>query len=120
MSLGEFRHHFPRITLYLPGATRAVPVEFVIDTGFEGELAVPASTLRRLDAQLVGRELFALADEAQIERQVYELLLNWNDEQRLVQVLGLEGNPLLGTLLLEGNQLRVDAEEGGEVVIEPL
>jgi hypothetical protein len=35
-------------------------------------------------------------------------------------VLVLETNPLLGTLLLDGCHIDIEATEGGEVVIEPL
>ena len=38
MIAGEYRDHFPRVWLTLPGSTGPVDVEFIVDTGFEGEL----------------------------------------------------------------------------------
>ncbi len=47
---GHFRDGFPRITMALP-AHNGLPVlvDFVVDTGFDGELALPASLIHRID-----------------------------------------------------------------------
>ena len=118
MILGVFRDHFPRVTLLLPGPTDAVAVEFIVDTGFDGDLALPSNILRQLDAQPLFLSLRALGDGTLRECPVYQLAWEWNDEPRTVEVLTLEHNPLLGTMLLEGCHLDVDMTEGGEVVIE--
>lgn len=39
---------------------------------------------------------------------------------RWVEILELEGRPLLGTSLLDGHLLQVEVTEGGEVLVEPL
>jgi clan AA aspartic protease len=120
MSFGEYRDHFPRLWLTLPGVAGPVDVQFIVDTGFEGELAIPASTVRTLDARFAGREAFVLGDTSRVERPVYRLEIEWTGEPREVQALVLEGNPLLGNLLMEGMQLQIDLIEGGEVVLESL
>jgi hypothetical protein len=48
------------------------------------------------------------------------LTIEWNDEQRLTEVLVLEGNSLLGNELLYGSLLQVEMTDGGEISIEPL
>ena len=118
--LGQFRDSFPRVLLTLPGTAGPVPIEFIIDTGFEGELALPSSVVQQLNVQFAGREIFALADASLSERVLYKLFLEWDEEPRLVEVLVLDGNPLLGTLFLRDHYLQVEMREGGEVVIEPL
>ncbi len=50
MILGEFRGHFPRITLTLPGIQGEVEVEFIVETGFDGDLALPEILLNQLVA----------------------------------------------------------------------
>ena len=38
MMIGHVRDNFPRLMLTLPGRNGSVNVEFVVDTGFDGEL----------------------------------------------------------------------------------
>jgi clan AA aspartic protease len=118
MILGLFRDHLPRVTLLLPGSSGSIPVEFIVDTGFDGDLALPSNILHQLDAQPLFLSLRALGDGTLRECPVYQLAWECNDEPRTVEVLALEHNPLLGTMLLEGCHLAVDMAEGGEVVIE--
>ncbi len=40
----------------------------------------------------------------------------WNDDERPVGVLAIEGQPLLGTQLLTGHLLGIELVEGGEVL----
>ena len=49
-----------------------------------------------------------------------EIMLDWNGETRTTEVLVLEGEPLLGTVLMRENLLQVEMTDGGEVIIEPL
>ena len=53
--LGIVRDYSPRIRLTLPGVAGIFQVEGVVDTGFEGELALPSSLARRLDADSFGK-----------------------------------------------------------------
>src|SRR5579871_1911150 len=102
MILGVVRDHLVRVTLTLPGTSGPVSVEFILDTGFEGDLALPANLLRQLDVQPLFLSLRALGDGSLVECSVYQIEMKWNDEPRVVEILALEHNPLLGTLLLEG------------------
>lgn len=49
MILGHVRDGFPRIVLDLTGLRGVMRVEFLLDTGFEGELAVPLALMQQLD-----------------------------------------------------------------------
>jgi clan AA aspartic protease len=93
-------------------------VEFIVDTGFEGDLALPSSILRQLNTQPLFLSLRAMGDGTLRECPVHQLAWEWNDEPRTVEVIVLEHNLLLGTTQLEGCHLAVDMVEGGEVVIE--
>jgi clan AA aspartic protease len=116
--LGVYRDHFPRITLTLPGSSGALAVEFILDTDFDGDLALPSSILRQLDVRPLFLSLRALGDGTLLECPVYQLEIDWNEEARTVEIIALEHNPLLGTTLMEGCQLDIDMSDGGEVVIE--
>ena len=120
MILGRFRYGHPRATLHLPGTSGPMPVEFIVDTGFEGDLAVPGHLASRLAGAQVGFRRRMLADGLVIHCPFYEILLDWSDEPRITEVLALLGHPLLGTALLEDYLLQVEIGEGGEVLIDPL
>ena len=62
MIYGHVRDGFPRVTLALPGQRGTMRVEFILDTGFEGELSVPSHVRRELDASFRGSNPFRLAD----------------------------------------------------------
>ena len=93
-------------------------MEFILDTGFDGDLALPLSILRQLNAKPLFLSLRALGDGSLLECPFYQVDLDWGEESRTVEVLALEHNPLLGTMLLEGCHLDVEMTEGSEVVIE--
>lgn len=120
MMIGEFREHFPRLSLDLPTDDGTEQVEFVLDTGFEGDLTLPSAVARRLDARYRGSQFRILADGSSVECAIYYLFLDWHGESRQVEVLVLETNPLLGTLLLDGCHLDIEMTEGGEVIVELL
>ena len=42
MILGYVRDHLPRVTIVLPGLNGDVPVEFIVDTGFDGDISLPS------------------------------------------------------------------------------
>ncbi|MDQ2800994.1 MAG: hypothetical protein M3Y13_15280 [Armatimonadota bacterium] len=120
MILGEVRRRFPRVTLTLPGREKPLEIEFIVDTAFDGDLTVPADIARLLDAQPSGRRGLSLADGSLFVSAACEILLDWADETRLTEVLILDGNPLLGVVLMDGLRLGAEMETGGEVSLEPL
>jgi predicted aspartyl protease len=120
MIFGRVRPPFPRVNLTLPGLAGPIDVEFIVDTAFDGDLAVPAEIARRLDAQPSGSRGLSLANGSFFVSGTYELMLEWDEEERLTDVLVLEGNPLLGVTFMAGFRLNVDMEPGGEVLLEPI
>ena len=120
MIIGRVRDGFPRIALMLPGKSGPIRVEFVLDTGFDGELAVPASILNRVDATHVSNRAVQLADGTRRYMPHYELETVWMDEERTIELIALEGRPLLGSLLLSETDVNLEMTEGGEVSVERL
>ncbi len=119
MILGEVRDRLPRVALTLTGTSGPVVVEFIVDTAFDGEMKLPPDLVRQLDTEDMGREVRMLANGSLVECSICQITLGWNDEERIVEVLVLEGRPLLGTVLLEGWHLDIDLTAGGQVVLEP-
>jgi len=91
-----------------------------VDTGFEGELALPSDLLRRLDATYAGDRPVVLADGSLTRRPCFGVAAEWDEETRVIEVIELEGKPLLGVELMEESLLQVEMTTGGQVSIEPL
>lgn len=62
MILGHVRDGFPRSTLALPGRNGPLNVEFIVDTSFDGDLAVPDAVIAQLQATFAGDRPIILAD----------------------------------------------------------
>lgn len=120
MITGVFRDDHPRVVLSLPGLRGGMEVEFIVDTGFAGDLALPARLAGLLDAEMIGIRERSLANGQRFPCPSARVALEWFMEPRLTEVLVLEGDPLLGTLILSDYLLQMEMIEGGEVSIEPL
>jgi clan AA aspartic protease len=117
---GEFRNGHPRVSLPLRGPSGTLTVEFIVDTGFEGGLALPARLAGRLAGSPAGFTDRALANGMVVKVPVCEVIVEWGDEHRRVDLLVIEGNPLIGTDLLLESLLTVEVTQGGSVTAEPL
>ena len=120
MILGHVRDNLPRITLPLPGITGQVFIEFIVDTGFDGELALPSALVHQLEATYQGDKPILLADSFARSQPSFVVFLEWEDEPRPTEILVLEGVPLLGSVLLASSLLQAEMTDGGEVSVEPL
>lgn len=119
MSFGAVHQRFPRARLSLPGRDGPFTVEFIIDSAFDGELALPPHLALRLPIEIAGHQTLALADGTTIYSPYYRLSLEWDGEERLVEVLLLDGSPLLGVNMWDGTRMQIEWTEGGEVEVEP-
>jgi clan AA aspartic protease len=95
-------------------------VEFAVDTGFTGMTTLPPAACITLALTFLRRQPSFIANRGRITVDVYEMTLDWEDAERSVEVLALEGTPLIGMTLLDGYELRVQAVEDGLVTIERL
>jgi clan AA aspartic protease len=104
MITGQFRDGHPRVELVI----EAERLEFVVDTGFEGDLVLPRGIAARLFGAPSGSRLRVLADGNRQILPVHEVVLEWQGEDRMIEVLGLGAQPLIGTALLGGNHLHAE------------
>ena len=102
------------------GATEQI--DFLIDTGFYGELALSQVTIDRLNLALSDRSetTLTMADGTTSTANTYSACVLWHGRRREVEVINLEADFLLGMGLLSGSNLNVDAVPGGAVVITEL
>ena len=94
--------------------------EFILDTGFDGDLSLPRQTLQRLDAFLEGGQPVELADGSRTTAPTWRATALWDGERRTVSIMESEGEPLLGMNLLWGNHISLTARAFGDLVIERL
>lgn len=126
MITGRVRDGFPRVLVDLPGRSGdVVRVEFIVDTGFDGELAVPASFIARLDVQYENTQRVILADGNEQTQPFFRIEVEaFADEDgvpRQTELVALAGgNPLLGIVLLSEQLVTLEMTENGEVTVEPL
>ncbi len=92
-----------------------VTIEYVLDTGFEGALTLPANQISLLRLPFVQEMSANLADGTSIQINVHLGTIVWDDRILNVAVLAMGNRPLLGTALLNGRRVTVDFVEDGAV-----
>lgn len=110
------RHALLAVVFRLP-AKPTLSVEFVIDTGFTGELTLPSAAVESLGLPYSHSDVVRLADNSAVKVPVYSAVLLWNGQAREVRVLATGRRPLLGTALLDDHDLYVRFREGGPLTI---
>ena len=95
-------------------------VSVLVDTGFDGFLALRADQIAALRLPLEGTELVRFGDGREATLRVYRGAVRWHEGLAAVRVIEIEGGPVLGMALLHGSRLTVDVVRDGPVRIEPL
>ena len=109
------------VTIPVGGSDAATrPIEFIVDTGFVAFLALPRTTIASLGLPFDHHGVVHLADGSHLVVQAYLATIAWDGEELIVEVLALDGAPLLGTALLDGHALAIEFVDNGSVTIEPL
>ena len=93
---------------------------FVLDTGFDGDLSLPAQTLQGLDATPAGDYAAELADGSHIMAPAWSATALWEGAPRTILIAESAGEPLLGMDLLWQSRITLEARAYGPVNIEPL
>lgn len=99
---------------------RAETVAAIVDTGFDGELALPLSLLNALQLPPLRRSTATLGDGSTIVHTVHRATILWDGTARRVFVAALDSEPLVGMELLAGYRLTIQVIPGGQVLIESL
>ncbi len=98
-----------------------VVFNFVIDTGFSGDLQLPADDIARLNLLFLDRTDSQLADGRTVRADVYSATVLWLDHRAVIKVISANENiPLIGTNLLWGSAMAIEWEFGGRVTVVPI
>jgi clan AA aspartic protease len=95
-------------------------VQAVIDTGYNGALTLPSSTVTALGLARLPSGIVRLGDHSRRVLDFFCAEILWLGQPRVVRVLCVEGDPLVGTALLDGHVLEAEFRPGGAVFIKPL
>jgi clan AA aspartic protease len=91
-----------------------------VDTGFNGFLALSSRAIATLGLPCVGFRKTTLASGAQATVRIYNAIVHWHGQPRVVHAVEVQGGALVGMSLLRGNRLTVDVVVNGSVRIEPI
>ena len=98
------------------GQTREI--ETVVDTGFTGYLTLPPSLVRELALPFVTSGRATLADGSEASFDTYQVDVLWEGEVKQGFAEEADTMPLVGMLLMDGCDLRVQVRNGGRVLIQ--
>lgn len=93
-------------------------VECVIDTGFEGALALPTELVASLDLPYLTGICANLADGTDVSVDAHRAGVLWNGRHMEVAVLAMGHRPLLGSALLAGTEIVAQFVDHGLVTID--
>ena len=113
------RHALLPITFRRPNQPD-LTIEFVVDTGFTYYLTLPPAAVAALGLPFLHRTAADLADDSTVEMAVHTATIVWNGAEQTVRVLATGRRPLLGTALLDGQELVAQSREGGLVTVDDL
>ena len=92
------------------------PLDFLIDTGFNGHLAVSELIVRTLDLELKDIQTGITADGRSSDFDTVDLHVTWHGRTTVVRAQVLD-EPLLGTRMLRGGELQAVWKSGSRVTI---
>ncbi len=95
---------------------RKITVDAVIDTGFSGQLALPATVVDMLSFPLQGVRSALMGDGRSVMVEIYKAQVVWEGKLREVQLLAMQGS-LIGMSLLYGSDVHFRVVEGGPVAV---
>ena len=93
---------------------------FILDTGFDGDLSLPTQILQGLDVAAESDYRIELADGSHVVSHTWAATVRWEGAPRDVLVVESAGEPLLGMELLWQSRITLETRAYGPVLIEPL
>jgi clan AA aspartic protease len=107
------------VTFRIAGSPN-IEIECVVDTGFEGALALPQQAVAAMGLPYLTDLDANLADNSNVSVHVHLGTVVWNGADLDLAVLAMGQRPLLGTALLKDSRLTADFVDGGDVEVVPL
>lgn len=93
-------------------------LDAVIDTGFNGFVALPAEVISSLGFARRGSAVATLGDGSEVSLPLYRAQIRWDGQVKRAEAFSVDGAAMIGMALLNGFDLFIEVERGGRVVIE--
>jgi clan AA aspartic protease len=93
-------------------------LDFIIDTGFNGYLALPLQAVNAMNLSPLANTPATLADGSQVLFSVHLATIVWDNIEKIVPILASGNKPLLGTAMMQGYHLEINFEDNGLVSLE--
>ena len=101
----------------LDTAGKPTDIDVVMDTGFNGYMTLPLTTIHQHGLTLDGTRAVILGDGTQTMLDIYRGTLLWMGQRYTVQALAAEGGALIGMALLYGCDVTLQVLDGGLVTV---
>jgi clan AA aspartic protease len=95
-------------------------LDFVIDTGFNDYLTLPAQAVNAMNLPLYSSIPARFADGSEALLAIHLATVVWDDVEKVVPILASGYKPLLGTAMMEGYHIEIDFEDNGLVSLEKI
>ncbi len=105
------------LQLEIYGSNSQQSIVAVIDTGYNGSLTLPRDVISALGLPPLASRSVTLGDASRKVLDFYEADVHWDTTRKTVAVLCVEGDPLIGTALLNGYKIEAVFVVGGSVEI---
>jgi clan AA aspartic protease len=90
-----------------------------LDTGFDGDLALPSGVIEQLGLVPIDILNVTLANSARASMPKYNANVSWQERLIEVEVLQTNGESAIGMALLENSIVTLQVWDGGDISIEP-
>ena len=118
MIAGTYSSDLPRLVLRFRGPSSIRTIECIVDSGFDGHVALSSVEFFKLGITPAGIVFRRLTDGSVVDCRRYRLDVEWGSGWRTVDAIEMGNAGLVGTLMMSGGTLFVDMIEGGDVIIE--
>ena len=108
-----------RVTLSILHRGTKEDISFLVDSGFNGHLAIPESVVRQLNLPLATVQRGATADGRVSYFDTVDVCVIWDGKPTNVRAQVLD-EPLIGTRMMRGFDMQVRWEVGGEIQLTPV
>lgn len=95
-------------------------VTAIIDTGYNGSLTLRRSAIQALGLRRIGQSDGELGDGSVVSFDVYAGVAIWGGRRMPVDIDEARTDPLVGMELLDGYEVNIRVERGGDVNITRL
>lgn len=97
-----------------------VNLDFVLDTGFTGDLCLEKECIEKLALNSIGIRSVTLADGHEKDVPAYDATVSLHGQSHDVIAFELGPGPLMGMSLIWENKVTLFARAGGDVLIQQL